>query len=742
MANCNLFAQAALYMQDNVAMTIESSGLLYVSGNIEASDSGDSALVTNLGTIEITGNWNNNGSGGLMAIRNGEVRFNGSSSQQISGTTLFNELRIDNSTGVTVVSGTNHVFHTLYLDNGAFVTNDSLYLHSDTIRTARIDEITSGSISGDVIVEQWMDSTGYNYRFMTAPVQGATLSDWLDDFTMTGFTGSQFPGFSFNSVFFYDETSFGDQNTGYYNATNITNSVTVGMGIQVYTGGDQFVADVKGAPWTGNQDLPVTFTDDPGQDLTQDGWNLVANPYPSVIDWDDLDWDKSSMDDAIYIYDGQSGQYMSYIAGVGINGGSRYIASSQSFFVKANATSPILRAKEGVKSAQNVNFTEAKAGSELLRLAISDGINFDETVVRIHPQASKMYDGKFDAFKFHTTEPLPSISTTWDSLDYSILSFSDESPIDTIPLKITVPSSGFYQIQVSEVPNSSMHCAWLYDTFTGRKESLRDSSVFHFYLYDTTSIARFQIISSSVVDYSITHASCFGESGALLANPIHLNNTVIDWVDTYSGLTGSDTLNATSSISLKAGIYHITIDQASCLQQKDTLSIYEPLPIFSQPFSTPDTGFNSGKAWVKVSGGTSPYEYVWNDPLMQSMDTASALTPGSYQVMIIDSLGCTDSAMIEVNGILVGLKESGELTEQEISIYPNPVSEYVTIKVNHIPSEISIKIYNINGQIVFQSALLNPVSRLDLGNLKTGHYYLHYSSEKMNGIMKFQKVNQ
>lgn len=85
----------------------------------------------------------------------------------------------------------------------------------------------------------------------------------------------------------------------------------------------------------GTQPLNPTFTASAG--LIEDGWNLLNNPYCSAIDWDSPSWTKTNVDNAIYVYDRINDYYASYVGpigmlpGVGTNGGTNIIASSQAF---------------------------------------------------------------------------------------------------------------------------------------------------------------------------------------------------------------------------------------------------------------------------------------------------------------------------------------------------------------------------------------------------------------------------
>lgn len=59
------------------------------------------------------------------------------------------------------------------------------------------------------------------------------------------------------------------------------------------------------------------------------------------------------------------------------------------------------------------------------------------------------------------------------------------------------------------------------------------------------------------------------------------------------------------------------------------------------------TNDSSGQITVAISGGTSPYTYLWSDG--QSSSTAVGLSAGSYTVTVTDSLGCTSFDTIVIS---------------------------------------------------------------------------------------------
>lgn len=72
-----------------------------------------------------------------------------------------------------------------------------------------------------------------------------------------------------------------------------------------------------------------------------EGWNLVANPYPCNIDFHTLNDQNGGIFSAYSVWDpqqGQNGVYQSYTelnGGMGVNGGQRYIAPGQGFWLKS-----------------------------------------------------------------------------------------------------------------------------------------------------------------------------------------------------------------------------------------------------------------------------------------------------------------------------------------------------------------------------------------------------------------------
>ncbi len=728
-----LMSQPALYIHD-IDFVVEDSVSMVITGDAEFSGT---ASVVNRGTMNLQGNWDNSVSGTLFAEDSGLVVFNGSSVQGISGSSEFYRLEVDNASGVSITGGQNTITHTLTLTNGTFTTNDSLYLRSDATRTARVAEVTGGSASGDFIVERYIPIASNNWRMLSAPVQGATLEQWDDDLITTGFTGSQYPSFPFISVFFYDETELGTAGTGFEAPSNITDAIPNAGGAWVYMGPSPVTVDVVGEIHTGTVNFPVTYTDDPGEGASEDGWNLVGNPYPSAIDWDaSSGWTKTNLNDAIYIWDGELSQYRSYVNGVGSNGGTSTIASMQSFFVQANAASPVLSSTESVKYSGDAEFVDApQTAVNLLRLGVKAWDYSDEAILRFHPRSTVGFDRQWDAFKTYSRDPYaPSIATAMPSGNYAINCVNTEELNEGIDVEVRVGWPGIHTIELREVPKlPDNYCLYLEDLVTSEHHPIDSGYSFSVFLDTGNTQLRFRIHAYKPFQYQIAPATCFGDSdgvSTLLPNgqgPWHLQ-----WLNPEGLALFNDTIDTLTLLTgLMAGTHTVFInDPSGCgvSTQDITIPSHDSLWVKTALEPSFDDG-RLGSIMIEPQGGVSPYQVHWTAPVFGTGAVLNSVPSDTYHLEVVDSVGCVRQHEVWLPEFSTSITGFSESSMPSLKVYPNPSTGIINIE-NRGKRLLSMQLQDMSGRMVFTQELSGSSSPISLSHLASGTYHLQLSSEQ------------
>jgi len=91
---------------------------------------------------------------------------------------------------------------------------------------------------------------------------------------------------------------------------------------------------------------------------------------------------------------------------------------------------------------------------------------------------------------------------------------------------------------------------------------------------------------------------------------------------------------------LAGGAYTITVKDAKGCLDSTSVSIVEPAAMGTTfSFTTANCGVG-GSATISVTGGSTPYGYLWDDANAQTTSIATGLLAGFYTVTVTDSNGC------------------------------------------------------------------------------------------------------
>lgn len=447
----------------------------------------------------------------------------------VSPVTIKN-LSINKTNGVRFGNDVISVSEVLSLINGTLNTNNNLVLLSSGTSTARVAKVTGG-ITGNVTVERFIPG-GNNkrqWRFLSAPVNvsgGITLSQYQDDIFVTA-PAQAAGGFDVNpfasnaSIRTYTESISGSLNNGWTNPTNINNTIATGTGAEVFVRGSRNLAnpffnwtvpddvniDYVGALNIGIITPTISFTNTGSG--TNDGFNLIGNPYASPINFDTVGWTKTNIENKYWCFNPNTTLWGSYNAnnGESINAMSKYISSGQAFFVRATAASPVVRMTEDVKSiAEGNNYfrgTSSQGKFPALKITLQNSYNeVDETLFILDPQSTYGSTDPSDMLKFYNNElNIYSLSTDRAVMSMNAIPFNGGS--DTIGFSVwsydtTSISTVAHQLHFSRLESidNSMQL-FLVDKYLNTLTDIRQNTTYHFMITtDANSYGnnRFEII--------------------------------------------------------------------------------------------------------------------------------------------------------------------------------------------------------------------------------------------------------
>ena len=155
----------------------------------------------------------------------------------------------------------------------------------------------------------------------------------------------------------------------------------------------------------------------------------------------------------------------------------------------------------------------------------------------------------------------------------------------------------------------------------------------------------FTITSPGEIFLNITtsNANCAFSDGSATANVTGGVLTGPDYTYDWDNDGLGDNDDANSISLLPSGNYTLFVTDDNGCQADSTVSI----SITTGPSITIDSTFNplchggsDGAIYTSVSGGTSPYNFIWNSGVNQQSEDITNLESGTYFLHIIDAIGC------------------------------------------------------------------------------------------------------
>ncbi len=150
---------------------------------------------------------------------------------------------------------------------------------------------------------------------------------------------------------------------------------------------------------------------------------------------------------------------------------------------------------------------------------------------------------------------------------------------------------------------------------------------------------------------------------------------------------------------------------------------------------------NGNALWAKSAGGPSDdggfsvaVDASGNDYLTGYFDSPT-ITFGSDTLL---NAGSENMFLVKSGIGNVGVSKIDN--SENISVFPNPANDKITILIPVETSENSIVITDIEGKELFQKKIKGSTVTIDVSKLPLGVYFLKFTSERIAGVKKFIKI--
>lgn len=174
--------------------------------------------------------------------------------------------------------------------------------------------------------------------------------------------------------------------------------------------------------------------------------------------------------------------------------------------------------------------------------------------------------------------------------------------------------------------------------------TLSDTANRHFFISAQDNACVYTGINSDVIFLTptencvfatVTGTNCQDSTGSIITSVPGSTGPF-----TYLWSTGDTTSTLTK---IPIGSYWVQVtNTATGAAFSDTFLLTADDVLLSAVVTEPDCSGGNGSISLSVSGGTAPYTYAWNSGA--TTDTIGGLTPGGYNVIVTDSIGCFQQA--------------------------------------------------------------------------------------------------
>ena len=667
-------------------------------------------LVGGSQTFDLKGNWTNDG--GIFTAGTSAVFFNGLTPQTVNGpsTTTFENVTLENASGLTL--NVNLVAHGVILPIlGDFDANgNNVVLLSDAMGTGSIGEISPfASYTGNTIAERYIPSGVQSWVNLCSPIPGSTLAAWDNTLITTGFTGSDFPGYFLNNILQYDETVSGGLNDGFVGATDISNTLEAERGYFVFMQGSTQFVSVAGNIQQGSLTTALNYTSTGIP--ANDGWELIANRYPSEIDFEELYALSTNIAPTYYVYDAENAVYANYTAGFG-GTASGFIPSGQSFWVQTLGAGAEVQFEEYLKTATGTSFERNYLAVPRVTLSLTNGNQTHYTSLAFEPGAELAFEAGKDAFMLGgPSETAPQISLVAAGGERTALNRIDTPQgYASMPIHVRAGAAGTFTLTVDALaflPEGL--CISIEDLTTGEITPIEAGDTFTWTQNEAFDGERFALHFAAPFTAEAQPVVCANDgsievevytTGTLQLEDLDAN--VIESIEATAGTYAFDALNSSD--------YRVRFisDALACGSTSMDFWVDEPMMVSAPTVASEIAHCNddaTGSIFVAGYANEFTTQLFSNETLIAEGDAVNQITfeglnAGVYEVITSDNCGSTT--------FIVDLTDENALDAQLLAEDVYAFTQGVATLIAEVTTAVSAEVvWYLNNEAIATGYVLN-----------------------------------
>jgi hypothetical protein len=428
-----------------------------------------------LGTEDSDWNNQNNWSSSTLPQITDSVIINETSNNPIISSLVEVKDVAINSGAELIVSSENSLSVT-----GLLTNNGTLTLKSGATLVQTSGSTTAGS--GTYNVEQFLKGSGGatpngRFYYMGTPVTGANTSVFNPEGNNRFWTHTEVTGL-------------------YTRIQDNATSLEAGGGYTIRMGADDTVVYSSNTLNNGNYTF-ANLSNTQARPKAERGIHLWSNPYPSHIDWGlinrtniDLTYQLRTQNTSTnaMVFDTYNA-----ISEVGTNNNgngalTRYIAPFQAIWVRVNANidEGTLALNNSMRSHQSGNVLKSNSDQEIIRLHLSNGSVYDETVIYMHANANNDLDA-FDSQKM--MDEHHQLFSLEAGSKLVLNGIENASVKESVQLGIKIDYSGNYSINANEL--NTMENVVLEDKKVNKLHDLKTNPRYNFTTTQGEDLNRF-----------------------------------------------------------------------------------------------------------------------------------------------------------------------------------------------------------------------------------------------------------